>query len=185
MPRDSFYRRENIQVTFQPNIGLDAGARQSVAELLNLLLADEAVLSYKMSRADGDTDGVDIPALHALYNAQYLQINAISSELAERIQIIGGSLLKSSKELIDSAGLGGELIAVPGIVSILADHEAFIRFLREDAQKCSELYEDQGTYALLINVMRIHEKMAWNLRSNIAREQFDHGKSTDINVLPQ
>lgn len=185
MPRDSFYRRENIQVTFQPNIGLDAGARQSVAELLNLLLADEAVLSYKMSRADGHTDGVDVPALHALYNAQYTQINAISSEIAERIQILGGSLLKTSKELIDSARLGGELNAVPGIVSILAAHEAFIRFLREDAQKCSELYEDQGTFALLINVMRIHEKMAWNLRSNIALEQFDHGKSTDINVLPQ
>jgi starvation-inducible DNA-binding protein len=61
-------------------------------------------------------------------------------------------------------------------MSILADHEAFIRFMREDAQNCSEMYEDQGTFALLVSVMRIHEKMAWLLRSNITLEQFDHEK---------
>lgn len=176
MPRTTFYGRKNVQVTIQPNLGLDAVARQSVIEMLNILLADEAVLSLKTHRADGDAGGVDVLELHPLYDAQYRQIQAISDEIVERVQILGGSHLRGSQELIDSARLGGELSAVPGIVSILADQEAFIRFLREDARKCSEMYEDQGTFALLVSVMRIHEKMAWILRSNIASGQFDGEK---------
>jgi starvation-inducible DNA-binding protein len=72
--------------------------------------------------------------------------------------------------------LGGELNVVPGIVNILADHEAFIRFLREDARKCSEIYEDLSTFALLVSVMGAHEKMAWVLRRYIATEQLDESK---------
>jgi len=174
MPQITFYGRTNVQVTIQPNIGLDASARQSVIEILTVLLADEAVLSNKTHRAAGFAAGsVDVPELQPLYDAQTKQIDAISAELVERIQILGGSHLSGSEELIDAARLDGKLAVVPGGMSILADHEAFIRFLREDAQRCSEAYEDQGTFALLVNIMCNHEKMAWILRSNIALEKFD------------
>ena len=75
------------------------------------------------------------------------------------------------------------LLFIPGIISILADHEAFIRFLREDTRKCSEAYDDQGTFAILINVMRLHEKMAWVLRSNIKNEPI-HGESLNGKAYP-
>ena len=39
--------------------------------------------------------------------------------------------------------------------------------LREDARKCTEEYEDEGTFELLVNIMRIHEKIAWVLRSYV------------------
>jgi starvation-inducible DNA-binding protein len=167
MPRTNFYARKNVQVTFQPNIGLDATARQSVVEMLNLLLADEAVLSLKMHRADGHAGGVDVAELKPIYDAQYKQIKSISNDIVERVQILGGFPLRSSKELIDSTRLDGNLTLVPGLISILADHEAFIRFLREDVRKCSEEYEDEGTSELLVSVMLLHEKMAWLLRSHI------------------
>ena len=170
MPRTTFYGRKNIQVTFQPNIGLDATARQSVVEILNLILADETVLSLKTQRADGYAGETGVPDLLPLYDAQFKEINDIVGEIGERVSILGGSHLGSSEELINSARLDGRLAVVPDTMSILADHEAFIRFLREDAQKCSELYEDQGTYALLVNVMRLHEKMAWMLRTHIEKE---------------
>jgi starvation-inducible DNA-binding protein len=169
MPRTTFYGRKNVQVTFQPNIGLDAAARQSVVEILNLLLADEAVLSFKTHSAAGLAGGTGGPDLQPIYEAQYKEINDIVIEIAERVRILGGSSLSSSEELINSARLDGKLALVPGVMAILADHEAFIRFLREDAQKCSEIYEDQGTFALLVNVMRLHEKMAWMLRSHIEK----------------
>jgi starvation-inducible DNA-binding protein len=167
MARTTFYGRKNIQVTFQPNIGLDVTARQSVVEILNLLLADEAVLSLKTHSADGHAGGISGPDLQSLYDAQYKEINDIVIEISERVRILGGSHLSSSEELINFARLDGKLAVVPGVMHILADHEAFIRFLREDAQKCSEIYEDQGTFALLVNVLRLHEKMAWMLRSYI------------------
>ena len=56
------------------------------------------------------------------------------------------------------------------MMELLADHEAAIRFMREDARKCSEEYEDHGTFALLVRFIRSHEKMAWILRSYIEPE---------------
>jgi starvation-inducible DNA-binding protein len=176
MPQTNFYGQKYVGIAIQPNIGLDAGARQSVVEILKLLLADEAVLSFKTHNADGHPGRNGGSDLQPLYDAQNKQIHEIVSEITERVSILGGSLPLRSKELIDSPRLDGKLDIVPGIMSILADHEALIRFLREDAQKCSEAYEDQGTFALLVNVMCIHEKIAWILRSNIVSGQFDQEK---------
>jgi hypothetical protein len=39
-----------------------------------------------------------------------------------------------------------------------------------------EKYEDEGTFELLVSIMRIHEKMAWMLRSYIENEPA-HGES--------
>jgi len=174
MSQNIYYGHKNVKVTFQPNIGLDSSVRQSVIDMLNLLLSDEAVLSFKTHKAEGNATGTDVPDLISLYDEQYKQINSVSNEIVERVQIMGGTYLRGFKELLEHARLGVDLNNTPGILNILADQEAFIRFLREDAQKCSELYEDQGTFALLINVMRIHEKMAWILRKNIALEKFDN-----------
>jgi starvation-inducible DNA-binding protein len=176
MPQNIYYGYKNIKVTFQPNIGLDANVRQSVIDMLNLLLADEAVLSFKTHKAGENTTETGVPDLVSLYNDQYKQMAMVSEEIVERVQIMGGTHLRGFNELLEHARLGVDLNASPGPLNILADHEAYIRFLREDAQKCSELYEDQGTFAMLINIMRIHEKMAWVLRKNIALEQFDRGK---------
>lgn len=170
MSRTPFNGLKNVQVNLQPNIGLDASARQSVVDILNLLLADEAVLSLKTNSMDGYAGGTSVSDLQPLYHAQYKQINDIVMEIAERVSILGYSPLSGSEKLIDSARLDGKHAVVPGILSVLADHEALIRFLREDAQKCSEAYEDQGTFALLVSILRIHEKMAWMLRSNIENE---------------
>ena len=57
-----------------------------------------------------------------------------------------------------------------------ADHEASIRFLREDARKCTKEYKDEGTFELLVSLMRLHEKMAWMPRSYIENEPV-HGES--------
>jgi starvation-inducible DNA-binding protein len=176
MPRNTFYGHTNVKVTIQPNIGLDAAARHSVVEILNILLADETVLSLKTRRADEEAEAAEIPNLHPLYQEQYRQINEIGSELVERISILGESHVRDSEALIDSARLDGKFASTPDGMSILADHEAFIRYLRDDAQKCSEIYEDQGTFALLVSILRIHEKIDWVLRLNIGAEQFQHEK---------
>jgi starvation-inducible DNA-binding protein len=170
MPHSISYAHKNIHITFQPNIGLEAGARQSVVELLNVLLADEAVLAQKTHLAYEPPGGTDSPDLQPLCEAQYRQIKDIVSEIGERVSILGGSRLGEPEKSISSARLDGIIAIIPDVMSLLADHEAFIRFLREDAQKCSEEYEDQGTFAMLVSVMQMHEKMAWMLRSYIQGE---------------
>ena len=170
MARSTRYGIKNEKISFQPNIGLDASNRQSVVEMLNLLLADEAVLSHKTQHAGTHTGEVDNTELQSLYEDQYQQIKMISDEIRERIQILGGSQIKGSEKLSDKTRLDENLVGPSDIINILAYQEAFIRFLRDDAQKCSERFEDQGTYAMLISVLCAHEKMAWSLRSQIGHE---------------
>jgi starvation-inducible DNA-binding protein len=167
MPRTTFYANEKVQVTFQPNIGLDAAARHSVVEILNIILADESVLLFKTHRAEehpGETVG---PDLKSLFKAQCIQIDQILLEVAERINILGGSPIHNHEEFIDTARLYESPYALPGSTAILADQEALIRYLREDAQKCSEVYEDQGSFFQIVSLIRQHEKMAWTLRPYI------------------
>jgi starvation-inducible DNA-binding protein len=65
---------------------------------------------------------------------------------------------------------------VPNIMGLLADHEACVRFMREDARKCLEEYEDHGSYAMFVRFISLHEKMAWILRSYIGTQLVSDGK---------
>ncbi len=170
MPRTKRSERKKVMVSIQPNIGLDASVRLSVVEMLNLLLADETALLFKTRRAKLPPGEEDISAFHLLYAAHHKEIERISNEIRERIQILGGMQTNNTEKLVTSTRLDENTNGLQDIINILADQEAFIRFLRDDAQKCSELYEDQGTYAMLISFLRAHEKMAWLLRSQISHE---------------
>lgn len=156
-----------LQVAIQPNIGLDSDARHSVVNILNNTLANEAVLSVKTRGAHWNVSGQDFYELYILFDSQYTQLNSITDKIAERARIMGGIVFGTLKEFLTHTRLEELPGEVPGILTLLADHESSIRFLREDVRKCTEDYEDEGTADLLVKVMRLHEKMAWMLRSYI------------------
>jgi len=172
MPQTIYYGRKNIPVTIQPNIGLDTATCHSVVVLLNLLLVDESVL-MSITQHAGEPGNSD---LAIIYTNQRQQIMEIAQEMAERVSILGGVSSKNAQVLIHNSRLDGNLAAPASFMSVLASYEAFIRFLREDTQKCSEIYEDQGTFAMLVTMLRKHEKMAWFLRSQIDLKQFEREK---------
>jgi starvation-inducible DNA-binding protein len=165
-----------LKVLIQPNIGLDSDVRYSVVEILNHTLANEAVLTQKTRSAHWKVSGAGFFELHILFNSQYEQLNDISEEIAERARMLGGTAIGSLQEFINYTRMDEQPGVVPDILRLLADHESSIRFLREDARKCSEDYEDEGSFELLVSVMRLHEKMAWMLRSYIENEPV-HGES--------
>lgn len=158
------------QILIQPNIGLDTEVRQSVVYLLNTALADEVILTTKTRNAHWNVRGLDFFELHTLFEAQYQLMNNICDELAERSRMLGGLAIGSLQEFLNKTRLKEQPGVIPDILHLLADHETSIRFLREDARKCSEDFEDEGTFDLLISIMRMHEKMAWMLRSFIENE---------------
>jgi len=159
-----------LQVPLQPNIGLDGNARQSVVGILNITLADEAVLKTKTRSAHWNARGADFFELHTLFETQYNQLNDISDEIAERARMLGGYAIGSLQEFLNHTRLEEQPGDVPDILRLLADHEAVIRFVRGDATKSTEEYEDEGTFDLLVSVIRLHEKMAWMLRSSLEAE---------------
>jgi len=165
-----------LQVLIQPNIGLDSDVRRSVVEILNTTLANEAVLTVKTRSAHWNVSGAGFFELYILFDSQYKQLNDISDELAERVRMMGGVAIGSLHEFLKYTRVEEQPGLIPDILRLVADHEASIRFLREAARKCTEEYEDEGTFELLVSVMRLHEKMAWMLRSYIENEPV-HGES--------
>jgi starvation-inducible DNA-binding protein len=167
------------QVLIQPNIGLDGASRQAVVELLNITLADEVVLKTKTHGAHWNVRGPEFFQLHTLFETQYNLLNDISDELAECASMLGGYTIGSLQEFLDHTRLEEYPGDVPDILHLLADHETVIRDLRRDATKCKEEYEDEGTFDLLVSVIRRHERMAWMLRSSLETEQI-HGRKEEI-----
>ena len=156
-----------LQVLIQPNIGLDGDVRHAVVDILNNTLANEAVLTLKTRNAHWNVSGAGFFELHILFDSQYKQMNDISDEIAERARMMGGIAIGTLQEFIDYSRIEEQVGIIPDILRLLADHEACIRYLREDSRKCSEEYEDEGTFELLVSVMCLHEKMAWMLRAYI------------------
>jgi len=159
-----------LQVPIQPNIGLDGDVRRSIIETLNTLLSDEAILAMKTRNARWHVHGPGFFEMQTLFDQQFHQLNKISGGIAERVRILGGFAICSFAEFLTYTRLEERPGDVPDIMCLLADHEASIRFLREDARKCFEEYEDHGTFTLLVHFIRLHEKMAWVLRSYIEPE---------------
>jgi starvation-inducible DNA-binding protein len=161
----------NLQVMLQPNIGLDSAVRRAVVEILNHTLANEAILTAKTRSAHWNMSGADFNVLFALFDSQYKQLNDILDKIAERVRLLGGIAIGSLQEFIKLTHIAEQPASVPDIRRLLAgDHEASIRFLSDDARKCTEEYQDEGTCELLVSILRLHEKMAWILRSYVEPE---------------
>ena len=159
-----------LRVLIQPNIGLGSDARDPVVEILHKTLADEAVLTLKTRNAHWNMTGPGFFELHKLFAAQYEQLNRSCNEIAERARMLGSVTLGSFDEFLTHTRLEEQPGNVPDVLHLLADHETVIRFLREDARKCTEEYEDEGTFNMLVEKIRLHEQMAWILRSIIENE---------------
>jgi starvation-inducible DNA-binding protein len=155
------------QILIQPNIGLDGDVRRAVIEILNNTLANEIVLSQKTRSAYWNASGSGFMELHTLFESEYQQLSGIADNAAQRIRMLGGVVIGSMQALTKNSRLEEQLGQIPDILHLLADHEACIRYMREDARKCAIEFEDEGTFDMLVSAMSLHEKTAWMLRSYI------------------
>ena len=151
------------------DIGISEKNRESVAMLLNSLLADEYLLYAKTRNYHWNVKGLHFHDLHKFFEAQYEELDGFVDDTAERVRALGGRALGTMKEFLKAARLKeepGEVPAAKGmILSLLEDHEELINILRQDLVSCSEKYKDMGTSDYLTGLMEKHEKMAWMLRA--------------------
>ena len=165
---------KKLLVDIQPNIGLDNEIRIAVITLLNRILADEAILSIKTHTTCWNYRGPELVEHQTLYKTQYELLSQISDEIAERIKVMGGYAIGSMTDFLKQTRIEDQPGIVPNNLRLLADQEAHTRNLRRDVRKCSDEYEDDGTFELLVRILRQHEKMAWMLRVLIQPEQSDN-----------
>jgi starvation-inducible DNA-binding protein len=157
----------------KPEIGIGDKERAGVVDILNVLLADEAVLYTKTRNYHWNVKGMHFNDLHKFLDAQYGELNEMVDDVAERARALGGTAIGSMAEFLKRARLkerAGIQPDAPGMLrTLLEDHETVIRYLRADLKIALEKYIDAGTSDFLTGLLEQHEKMAWMLRSTLEK----------------
>lgn len=159
------------------NIGLTDEQRQGVIELLNVGLADMYLLLIKTKKYHWDVIGPQFRTLHELWGQHYEALTISIDATAERTRMLGGYPIGTAQGFLDKASIREHSGDLPNasemVLRLVNDHEQIIRNLRENIDRCSDDFHDEGTADFLTGLMEQHEEMAWMLRSFLEGEQLE------------
>ena len=156
----------------RPNVGLTDDQRTGVVEILRKTLADEYVIAFKTRNYHWNVTGPHFNDLHEFFGGLYDVIDDKIDEIAEFIRYYGPVAPGSMADMLDKTRLleesdkdvNWELM----VKTLLYDHEALIRSLREDIELAQGKYESADVADFLTGLLEEHQKMAWKLRSTAA-----------------
>lgn len=155
----------------QINIGIDVKHREAVNQILNQILADEMALYVKTLNYHWNLVGPDFDALHAFFKRHYEELFDIVDLVAERIRTLGGFPYASLAEFSQKSRLKEDSVStrknqMQMLKQLLEDHETLIKSIRVEILRVQDEYKDLGTANMLTdNLLEVHEKMSWMLRS--------------------
>jgi starvation-inducible DNA-binding protein len=150
------------------NIGITDKNKQAIAEILNVLLADEHILYTKTRNYHWNYEGDNFMEMHKFFEGQYDELAEIIDEVAERIRMLGHYPEGRLKDFIRITRLQEQdytTIQTEQLMNLLADHESIIINIRKAESKVDDTYKDAGTTDFITGLMKQHEKMAWMIRS--------------------
>ncbi|MBC8167415.1 MAG: DNA starvation/stationary phase protection protein [Bryobacteraceae bacterium] len=151
--------------------GLEEQNLQGIVDSLNKLLADEHVLYVKTRNYHWNVTGPRFHPLHVFFEEQYDELAEIIDEVAENVRQFGGFACGTMAEFTSLARLKEEPGNLPDedgmIASLVEDHEAVIRQLRDDIEQADGEFEAADAADFLTAVLEKHNKMAWMLRSHL------------------
>ena len=155
----------------EAKIGIRQEDLAQVAHSLGKILADEYVLYTKTRKAHWCVTGPDFHSKHLFFEAQYVQLEEVIDEMAERIRSLGHfppaslkeflaltHLTEQSRQKNDSTGY---------ITDLLGDHESILMHLRGNINGYANALHDAGTSDYITGLLETHEKMAWMLRAHL------------------
>lgn len=151
------------------DIGISAQDRRTIVNGLSRLLADTYTLYLKTHNFHWNVTGPMFPALHEMFEQQYMELAAAVDLLAERIRALGSPAPGTYSQLAALASIQ-EPDGVPSAQEMLRqltqDQEAMVRSARA-LMPALEQAGDDPTADLLTQRMQVHEKTAWMLRSTL------------------
>ncbi len=152
----------------KPNLGIPEVHLQVVAEELNKLLSDEVVLYFKTRNYHWNIEGPNFHEMHLFYEQQFMQLDGIIDQVAERIRTIGHY---TEARLVDYLKLTN-LVEPPytnfqndQLKNLLASHETIINNLRRLITLFADKNKDLGSSDFVTQLLGTHEKMAWMVRA--------------------
>lgn len=144
-------------------IGLKATKAKELAKMLNVLLASYSVFYQNVRGCHWNVKGEKFFELHAkfeqLYGSLYEKIDAV----AERILMIGFAAQHNFSDYELNSMIKESMVVSNGIKAaedILTSLQTVITLEREILSFSNEM-DDEGTYALMSDNIRDHEKLAW------------------------
>lgn len=112
-------------------IGILGRDREGVSKILDLLLADEYMLSTKTRNFHWNVTGPRFSQLHTLFENQYAQLNEVIDAVAERTRALGSPALGGLRSFLEKTRLHDSpergLKDAPMLTALLEDHESSMR----------------------------------------------------------
>lgn len=153
------------------NTGLEANARNAVADALNGVLADTYSLYQKTHAYHWNVTGPQFHTLHVMFEEQYREMWAALDEIAERVRALGAFAPASGKAFAALASIESAEDAPPKseqmVKNLLDGHETLVRRARKALEVAGDV-NDAATEDLLTVRIQTHEKTAWMLRAMAA-----------------
>jgi starvation-inducible DNA-binding protein len=145
--------------------------QQRLVNILRVLLADELMLYSKLRNYHLNVIGMSFYSLHMTFEKQLDEIVVAMDQVRERIRQYGSYEQVTLDEFVHNT-YQGEISseysdAHTMVANLAAEHEAIIRFLREDIQKIGDDFGESSLCDLLTTFIQQHQKMAWRLRMHL------------------
>jgi starvation-inducible DNA-binding protein len=154
-------------MTMQVNIGIEADARQEIAEGLSRLLADTYTLYLKTHYFHWNVTGPMFQTLHLMFETQYTELALAVDLIAERIRALGFPAPGSYTQYAKLSSIP-ETTTVPKaeeMIKLLVEGQEAVCRTARSIFPIIEKVSDEPTADLLTQRLQLHEKTAWMLRS--------------------
>jgi starvation-inducible DNA-binding protein len=154
-------------MTMQVNIGIEADARQEIAEGLSRLLADTYTLYLKTHYFHWNVTGPMFQTLHLMFETQYTELALAVDLIAERIRALGFPAPGSYTQYAKLSSIP-ETTSVPKaeeMIKLLVEGQEAVCRTARSIFPIIEKVSDEPTADLLTQRLQLHEKTAWMLRS--------------------
>lgn len=146
---------------------------EEIVTFLNTLLADEYALYTKTRNAHWNINGPKFNELLNFFEDQYLSLDVIIDDIAERVRSLGHFALGSLKIFLSVTHIGEENHDFSNpkqiIQSLASDHETIISIILVNINPISDNYKDPDITDFVTGLMQQHGKMASMLRTFLSK----------------
>jgi len=160
-PMQSFNHRD-------VRIGLAASTRTESVAMLNQILADTMTLRDLYKKHHWQISGPSFYPLHLLFDKHYEEQAELMDQIAERVQMLGGTSIAMAADVADTTTLARaprhREQPLLQLARLAGAHERLLYGVRAAARRASELGDDGTNDLLVSDVIRTNEKQAWFIR---------------------
>lgn len=152
-------------------IGLDKTDAKELAVLLNQLLSSYQIHYQNVRGLHWNVEGDKFFELHVKYEEIYTRVQVIIDDIAERILTLDGNPLHTYAAYIKSSvikELSTTTEGMKGMDYLLRAQKELLVLEREILEASSEI-SDEGTSALMSDLIREKEKSSWMYKSWLSK----------------